>query len=283
MKNYNHIIKLFIISLLVLILILGFCGCKKTPPTEIPDQEQQDIAKEEDIPAESIDDQETTEDKISDKMKTEEEIKSELLLTLNNFFEAVKEDKEYEFFDSYTKNMVGSEEEYRNGTKSDIFYIIKESHSSWRNVKAENVIFDGNRAILTVIGDRTAEGVEYTGEEVKFKFINEEGSWKFDAYYPLDIQIISLNPEPDSEISLSEITELSISARIKSFFTITDISLQLNGEDLTLDINSNDNYEQDTFVEVPAENLITGSNQVICSAVDAVERETDHSWSFTVR
>jgi hypothetical protein len=211
-----------------------------------------------------------------------EEVKSELFLILNNFFQAVKEGKEYDFFDSYTRSMVGSEEEYRNGTKSDTFYIVQESHSSWKNIEVESLILEGNRAILTITGDRTAEGVEYTDEEVKFKFINEEGAWKIDFYYPLNILIIPVRPEPNSVINSAEITTPTISASIRSFFTISDIRLKLNDLEINPNINGEDKYEPKISVGFPINSLMPGLNKVNCSVTSTVGQHSDYNWDFTV-
>ena len=268
MKSYSYTIKLFVILLLILILLFSLSGCKNIAANEESIQEQQDIIKEEEVAPEK------------------EEVKSELFLILNNFFQAVKEDnydKEYEFFDSYTRGMVGSEEEYRNGTKSDIFYIIQESHSNWKNTEAESLILEGNRAILTITGDRNAEGIESMDEKIGFKFINEEENWKIDFYYPPIIAIMPVSPEPDIVINSSEITYLLISAEIKSFFAIRDIRLLLNNTELNPGIIGEDKYEREISVEIPTGNLIIGLNKTICYASDVIEREIDYNWSFTVR
>ena len=44
------------------------------------------------------------------------------------------------FFSSGTVNMVGSEEEYKNGDKSDIYFIIKGSHSNWENIEFGSIV-----------------------------------------------------------------------------------------------------------------------------------------------
>ena len=271
MKSYSYIIKLFVILLLILILLFSLSGCKKTAANETPIQDEQDIIKEE----EAVEEEEET---LADE---EEEVKSELFLILNNFFEAVKEDKEYEFFDSYTRGMVGSEEEYRNGTKSDIFYIIQESHSSWKNLEAESLILEGDRAILAITGDRNAEGIESIDEKIGFKFINEEGSWKIDFYYPPIIAIIPVSPEPDIVINSAEITTLTISANIRSFFYIRDIRLELNDAELDTGIIGEEQYELVTSTEIPATSLIKGLNLVEYYVSNIGDQKSDRSWSFT--
>jgi len=284
-KNLTYTIRLLAV-LSFFFMLVSFSGCKNIAANEAQIKEQQDIIKEEETaPEEEEAAEEEKEDAAPDEENTEEEVKSELFLILNNFFQTVKEgnhDKEYEFFDSYTRGMVGSLEEYKNG-KDGTIYIIEESHSSWKNTEAESLILEGNRAILTIIGDRNAEGIESTGEEIGFKFINEEGIWKIDAYYQLDIQIIPLSPEPDIVINSAEITTLTISANIRSFFSISDIRLQLNDAELNPDISGEDKYEREISVEIPTGNLIIGLNKTICYVADVIERETDYNWSFTVR
>lgn len=287
MRNLTNIIRFLAVLFFIFILLLSFSGCKKTSAFETSNEEQSDTINEEEPQSEITDEQEETiEDTVTDRENNMEEIKSELFLILNSFFQAVKEgnhDKEYEFFDSYTRGMVGSEEEYRNGTKSDIFYIIQESHSSWKNTEAESLILEGNRAILTITGDRNAEEIESIDEKIGFKFINEEGNWKIDFYYPPIIAIMPVSPEPDIVINSSEITYLLISAEIKSFFAIRDIRLLLNNTELNPGIIGEDKYEREISVEIPTGNLIIGLNKTICYAADVIERETDYNWSFTVR
>lgn len=265
MRNLTNIIRFLAVLFFIFILLLSFSGCKKTSAFETSNEEQSDTINGEEPQSEITDEQEETiEDTVTDRENNMEEIKSELFLILNSFFQAVKEgnhDKEYEFFDSYTRGMVGSEEEYRNGTKSDIFYIIQESHSSWKNT----------------------EGIESIDEKIGFKFINEEGNWKIDFYYPPIIAIMPVSPEPDIVINSSEITYLLISAEIKSFFAIRDIRLLLNNTELNPGIIGEDKYEREISVEIPTGNLIIGLNKTICYAADVIERETDYNWSFTVR
>ena len=100
--------------------------------------------------------------------------------TLIDFFDAVKQHTEYEYFSSATINIVGSEEEYKNGDKSDFYFIIKESHSSWKNIEFENIIIVDRMASVEIIGDRMAEGTQYEDEKVIFDFVEENGEWKID-------------------------------------------------------------------------------------------------------
>jgi|GEM_PF-1657347 len=96
------------------------------------------------------------------------------------FIDAVSQDEEYRFFSSQTRAMVGSEEEYKRGDKSDIYFIIKESHSNWDNVAVTDIVIDGDTAAAEITGDRTAEGVLYQGEEVVFSLIKEGETWYID-------------------------------------------------------------------------------------------------------
>ena len=100
--------------------------------------------------------------------------------TLLDFFDTVIQDNEYMFFSSGTVNMVGSEEEYKNGDKSDIYFIIKGSHSNWENIEFGSIVIINNKATIEIIGDRMAEGTKYEGDKVIFDFIKENGQWKID-------------------------------------------------------------------------------------------------------
>jgi len=59
---------------------------------------------------------------------------------------------------------------------------------------------------------------------IYYWFENSNKNYYF--YYPPVIKIMPVSPEPDSIIISAGITTLMISARIKSFFAICDISLQ---------------------------------------------------------
>jgi len=111
----------------------------------------------------------------------EEEIAEDNFLNiLIIFLDAVKTDNEYIYFSSATVAIVGTEEEYKNGTKSDYYFIIKESHSNWENIEIETVDINGNAAVVEIIGDRMAEGMLYEDEKISFRFLKENGEWKID-------------------------------------------------------------------------------------------------------
>jgi hypothetical protein len=97
-----------------------------------------------------------------------------------SFFDSVKEQEEYKYFSSTLKSMVGSEEEYKNGDKTDIYFIIQESHSSWENIKILDINIDESTATVTFTGDRIVEGIKSEGEKISFNFIKEEDEWKID-------------------------------------------------------------------------------------------------------
>jgi len=98
-----------------------------------------------------------------------------------NFIDAVKSGDEYEYFSSATKEIVGTEEEYKNGTKSDIYFIISESHTNWKNLQVVSVkITSASSAEVKIRGDRKAEGIDYTGDEITFCFVLENDEWKID-------------------------------------------------------------------------------------------------------
>ncbi len=173
-----------ILTFLVLVFVFGFIFACTTVEPEIVEEPEiiETVPPEEEVPEqtpvpeeEEIDENDLTEEEIG-----QEELKDKLFERLNEFFDAVREDKEYAFFSSYTKELVGTEEEYKSGAKSDIFFIIKEAHSSWENLEAKDIEVDGDWATLTITGDRMAEGIEYTDEEISFRFVNEENEWKID-------------------------------------------------------------------------------------------------------
>ena len=96
------------------------------------------------------------------------------------FFDAVKAGEEYKYFSSATRNKVGTEEEYKNGDKSDIYFIIQESHSNWENIEIQDINIDNNKATVIFTGEREVEGIKSEGLEISFDFVKEDGEWKID-------------------------------------------------------------------------------------------------------
>ncbi len=174
-------IKRLWIILPVMILIVSFAavfsaaGCRpavpaeEAPAIEVPVTEEPLVEEEPAVVEEP-----------EEKALSEEGLKDELFSKLNNFFDAVTEDKEYAFFSSQTIDIVGNEQEYKQGTKTDIYFIIQGAHSSWKNLEAKEIVVDNDWTTLTITGDRMAEGMEYTGEEISFNFVNEDNEWKID-------------------------------------------------------------------------------------------------------
>lgn len=100
--------------------------------------------------------------------------------TVLSFFDVVMQDNKYGFFSSGTVSMIGSEEEYKNGDKSDIYFIIQESYSSWENIEFKSIIIVDDSATVEFTGDRMAEGTKYEGYKVVFDFVKENDEWKID-------------------------------------------------------------------------------------------------------
>jgi len=161
----------FIIPIIILAIIFGLTfACTAAEPEVV---EEPAVEEPEVIEPEVVEEPE-------EAVVSEEELKDELFSRLKDFFEAVEENEEYAFFSSYTVDIVGTEQEYREGTKTDIYFIIQESHSNWENIEAKEIEVDGDWATLTITGDRMAEGVQYTDEEISFNFVYEENEWKID-------------------------------------------------------------------------------------------------------
>jgi len=97
-----------------------------------------------DIPAESeigiLFNENDTAEVIIYQVSEESYEKERLEDILFSFFDAVKEQDEYKYFSNILRSTVGSEEEYKNGDKTDIYFIIQESHSSWENIKIVDMI-----------------------------------------------------------------------------------------------------------------------------------------------
>ncbi len=154
----------------VSITLKGDCG------EEAAGEEDEKVAVVEEIP------EEVDEDNAAGGKEPEDEevVEDDFLNILISFLDAVKTDNEYMYFSSATVVIVGTEEEYKNGTKSDYYFIIKESHSNWENIEIETVDINGDAAVIKIIGDRMAEGMFYEDEKISFRFLKENGEWKID-------------------------------------------------------------------------------------------------------
>ncbi len=169
----NNYLQVFIRILIVISIVLlsTSVGCIRIIVTE-PAEEEPEEAPPVEEPVEEIPEEED--------VVNEEDLKDELLSRLEGFFTAVNEDREYEYFSSETREIVGTEEEYRTGARTDYYFIIQEAHSDWSNVEAVDIEVEDGQAFLTIRGDRTVEGMEYTDDEIRFKFVYEEDDWKID-------------------------------------------------------------------------------------------------------
>lgn len=150
---------------------------------EAGEEEYSDITLEDIPPGSEIGilfNEDDTADLIIYQIMTESTDEESLMYALFDFLDAVKQDSEYEYFSSETINMVGSEEEYKNGDRSDIYFIIQESHSNWENIEIESIVIIDNTATVEIMGDRMAEGMKSEGEKVVFDFVKENGNWVID-------------------------------------------------------------------------------------------------------
>ncbi|MGM0367513.1 MAG: hypothetical protein ACQEP2_02900 [Actinomycetota bacterium] len=207
---------------------------------------------------------------------TEEELEDVLFDVLLNFLEAAKNDREYDYFSRQTRQLVGSEEEYVSGAKSDIYFIIKESTADITDVRPEEVTVHKDRAILTVLMDRTVEGMEYEGEEVRYKFVNEAGQWKFDGYHPLGIQISPIQPA-EQEVSLSS-EGLVIEFNVRSFFPIEEVWVTVNQDLIDQNQYSRQEYELYFSYVLEPSDLGKGINIVTAGATNISGDQAEYSW-----
>ncbi len=174
MNLFKKILLIVIAIFTIVSLSLTLTSCPPKPSTKVSEvteeTEETKLTTEEEI---------TIKEEQADKESSIDETNEEYFLDLiNKFFNAVVEGNEYKFFSTSTKEIVGTEEEYKNGTSVDWHFIIVESHSSWENLKIHDFDIDNNTAIITIIGDRTVEGLEYKNDKVRFKFVKENNEWK---------------------------------------------------------------------------------------------------------
>ncbi len=180
-----------IIVIIISIAAVAFLGCRfssNDEPAAIEnssgkaDLEESGSVESEEVSPEVDEDkkEEDAEDLVIEQDTKGSVDEDKLMDALIIFFDAVKQDNEYEYFSSETIDIVGSEEEYKNGDKSDFYFIIKESHSSWENIEFEDITIVDSTATVEIIGDRMAEGMKYENEKVVFDFVNENDEWKID-------------------------------------------------------------------------------------------------------
>jgi len=180
-----------IILIIIFMATVAFLGCRtsanekpvavETSTGEVDLEESESAESEEVSPEVNEDEKEEDAEEPDFDQDTKESVDEDRLMdAIIDFFDAVKQDTEYEYFSSATINIVGSEEEYKNGDKSDFYFIIKESHSNWENIKFENIIIVDSMASVEIMGDRMAEGTQYEDEKVIFDFVEENGEWKID-------------------------------------------------------------------------------------------------------
>jgi hypothetical protein len=100
--------------------------------------------------------------------------------TVLGFLDAIEAGQEYDYFSSGTVSIVGTEEEYRSGDKSDIYFILSESHSNWEDISVTEVTVEGDTAYVEITGDRMVEGIKYEEDQVTFTLVDEQGTWKID-------------------------------------------------------------------------------------------------------
>ena len=260
--------------------------------SEVSDNIEEDISISEGKDSSKIEDNtsgSTDENEIEDDLNLEdskesidkEKAKMEIPEQLLNFFEAIKEENEYNYFSSYTKLMVGSTEEYTSGKNSDIYFMIHENYSSWKNIELKKIFLYRERAIIEVSGSRTVEGIDSNDELLRFKFINEEDIWKIDFYYPLLSEIKPITPEPDSISAYEGLLVIEFEAI--SFFPIRDIELFLNDVQYNADdIKYDSKYELRFIKKMPSYNAYRSINDIRVKIINRFNQEDLHSWSFVL-
>ena len=181
-----------IILITISIAAVAFFGCRistndeyvvieaSTEVIELEESESEELEEEVSSEVNEDEKEKNTENIVADQDTKESVDEDRLMDALINFFNAVRQDNEYEYFSNATINIVGSKEEYKNGDKSDFYFIIKESHSNWENIEFKNIIIVDCIATVEIIGDRMAEGMKYEDEKVVFDFVKENDEWKID-------------------------------------------------------------------------------------------------------
>lgn len=210
-----------------------------------------------------------------------EAIKQEIYNQLLDFFDFSKKQQEYKFFSSYTRAMVGNEKEYLSGENSDIYFLIQENHINWENIEFEGLKIYKERATIEILGSRILEGTRYDNEKQEFKFINEEGNWKIDFFYPPVAEVIPLSPLPDSISDYKGLIEIEFD--IISFFSINAIELYLNDKPYNPDdIKTESKYNKKVIKKIPSFNAYRSLNTIKVKVINKFDEEYDFYWSFVL-
>jgi hypothetical protein len=245
---------LIIMVISVFIMLFGCSPRMETETTVAAANTTRDVVERKEDPVEK-----TTEETIEEEPETK--LEEEIFDVFLEYLEAAKNDLEYGYFSTQTKEIVGSESEYLSGAKTDIYYIVKEAHLTFKDIQLKSVVHHQGRALLTVTADRMVEGINYEDEEISWKFIMED-DWKIDFYYPLGILVMLNSPDIFVNNALNEYDQLQIDANIKSFFPITEIALYINGEEITPQVSEIDDFEKGVFAYVSSDYLISGLNDI---------------------
>jgi hypothetical protein len=215
-----------------------------------------------------------------DKEKT----KDEVMDVLNDFVKAAGQQKEYEFLDSYTKDVVGNEDEYKSKAKSDIFSEIQKKNSGWKDIAFADLLINGDRVLFKIIGNRTIEGVKKEKDEESFKFIKEENLWKIDFFLPVSPKIVPVKPVPDSILDY-ESGNFEIRFDIISFFPIASVKLFLNDNEYFPD--GVFKYEKIKYMQtinktIPSFNAFRSLNKIKVKVKNSFGNENENNWSFVL-
>ena len=121
-RSISGIKKIFFIVLIFTATFnLAACGVNSTEVIEVITTSQITASE---TAATQISEETGSKQSTTDETDSEESTKKLLGDQALNFIDAVKSGNEYDYVSSATKEIVGTEQEYKNGTKSDIYFII---------------------------------------------------------------------------------------------------------------------------------------------------------------
>jgi hypothetical protein len=222
-------------------------------------------------------------------LPSEENIEEDLILSFNNFLDAIAEGTEYYYFDSYTKEDIGTEEIYKANSNSYIHNIISNDFKYLKDVTIEQVILYEDRARGIIKAKKIVNEMESEEYQSEVYFIYEGGEWKINFYYIPSIRITPINPKPGEELLVREEFVILLRAFVESFFPLEEIDMTFNGRDVEYIVTINKKFKKYILYEFPFRadstpflHTVFQNNYVTVNAKDIFGGDEFLRWDFIV-
>jgi len=296
-KNINTTIKKIFLFFTLIFLVFTINACSSLKYFREKSLNSDDLKAEEVIeetanetskadPKKEVNDTNTADNYDSEEITepvNERQIKNDVMVVLRDFLDSVKKDQEYNFFSSYTTDLVGSESEYKEKINSNLYIDIHKNNSFWKIINYKSILIYEDRLLITIYGDRTIDGKVYNNDEESFRFIKEGDIWKLDFVLPLIPEIIPISPEPDSISDYN--TAVQIKFDVVSFFPIRSVTFFINEKEYypeDIIVNDKVKYARTILRKIPAVNLYRSINRIKVEAFNSYRYKGSTEWSFVL-